>query len=86
MEQAELNFYVNALQKKLNDYFSQSVVLESKIAYQNEIISKQNQLIEEQSRSIEEYKSQIAHFDAEKQAAKTTTPRKRKSATDGGEF
>ena len=85
MEQAELNYYIQSLQKKMTDYFTQSVVLESKIAYQNDIISKQNQMIEEQNRSIEEYQSQIAHFDAEKKAAKTTT-RKTKSASDGGDF
>ena len=85
MEQAELNYYIQALQKKMTDYFTQSVVLESKIAYQNDIISKQNQVIEEHERSIKEYQSQIAHLDAEKKAAKTTT-RKTKSSSDGGQF
>ena len=88
MEQAELNYYINALQKRMTDYFTQSVVLESKIAYQNDIISKQNAMIEDLNRSIEDYQSQIAHFDAQK----NTTTRKKKSTptpvneSDGGVF
>ena len=45
MEQAELNFYIKSLQKKMNDYFTQSLFLKSKIAYQNDIISQQNDKI-----------------------------------------
>ena len=82
MEQAELNYYITTLQKRMNDYFTQSVVLESKIAYQNDIISKQNEMIDELNKSIEEYQSQIANFDAQKELPKETSTRsKRKSIT-----
>ena len=63
MDQNELNYYLNVLQKKVNDYFSQSIVLESKINYQNEIITAQNSKIEELERSIQEYKDQIKNLD-----------------------
>lgn len=64
MEQTELNFYYQTLQKKMNDYFTQSIVLESKLQYQNDIITKQNEKITELTRDLSEYQSQIEHLDA----------------------
>ncbi len=87
MEQVELNFYINTLQKKMNDYFTQSIVLESKIAYQNDIISQQNDKIKELNRNIEEYQSQIKNFDETvKKSASRTTRKKTESPSDGGTF
>lgn len=87
MEQAELNFYINTLQKKMNDYFTQSIVLESKIAYQNDIISKQNDKIMELSKSIEEYQEQIKNFDETvKKSTGRATRKKTESSSDGGTF
>ena len=63
MDQNELNFYVNTLQSKVKDYFQQSIILESKIQYQNEIISAQNSKIEELERSVGEYQDQIKKLD-----------------------
>lgn len=80
MNNDELSFYVQTLQKKMNDYFTQTVVLESKIAYQNDIITKQNQRIQELDTAVSEYKSQIENLSSKPQ-------RKRKTAEgDGGEF
>lgn len=80
MNNDELNFYVQTLQKKMNDYFTQSIVLESKIAYQNDIISQQNAKIKELDTEISEYKSQLENLSPKPQ-------RKRKvSEGDGGEF
>ncbi len=53
MNADELNFYVNTLQNKMTDYFTQSIVLESKIAYQNDIIRKQNERIAELEAKLE---------------------------------
>ena len=53
MNADELNFYVNTLQNKMNDYFTQSIILESKIAYQNDIIRKQNERIQELEAKLE---------------------------------
>jgi len=80
MNNDELSFYVQTLQKKMNDYFTQTVVLESKIAYQNDIITKQNQRIQELDTAVSEYKSQLENLSPKPQ-------RKRKvSEGDGGEF
>ncbi len=87
MEQAELNFYINTLQKKMNDYFTQSIVLESKIAYQNDIISQQNDKIKELNKAIEEYQGQIKNFDETmKKSTSRTTRKKPESPSDGGTF
>lgn len=59
MEQNEINFYINVLQKKMNDYFTQSIVLESKIQYQNDIISKQNEKIKELGSLNDDLQSQV---------------------------
>ena len=63
MDQNELNFYVNTLQSKVKDYFQQSIILESKIQYQNEIISAENSQTEELERSVGEYQDQIKKLD-----------------------
>ena len=87
MEQAELNFYIKTLQKKMNDYFTQSIILESKIAYQNDIISQQNDKITELNRVVEEYQNQIKNFDETvKKSASRTTRKKTESPSDGGAF
>jgi uncharacterized coiled-coil protein SlyX len=87
MEQAELNFYINTLQKKMNDYFTQSIVLESKIAYQNDIISQQNDKIKELNKAIEEYQGQIKNFDETmKKSTSRATRKKTESPSDGGTF
>ena len=82
MEQAELNYYLKNLQKKLNDYFSQSMILESKIQYQNDIISQQNQTISDLDRAVEEYKEQIKNLNSKPTRKKTTSDNK----SDGGDF
>ena len=80
MNNDELSFYVQTLQKKMNDYFTQTVVLESKVAYQNDIITKQNQRIQELDTAVSEYKTQLANLSPKPQ-------RKRKASEgDGGEF
>lgn len=56
MNAEELNFYVNTLQNKMTDYFTQSIILESKIAYQNDIIRKQNERITELEAKLESKK------------------------------
>ena len=85
MEQAELNYYLKNLQKKLNDYFSQSMLLESKIQYQNDIISQQNQTITDLDRAVDEYKEQIKNLNLN-----TKSPRKKpttsENKSDGGTF
>jgi len=87
MEQAELNFYIKTLQKKMNDYFTQSIILESKIAYQNDIISQQNDKITELNRVVEEYQNQIKNFDETvKKSASRTTRKKTESPSDEGTF
>lgn len=87
MEQAELNFYIKTLQKKMNDYFTQSIVLESKIAYQNDIISQQNDKITELSRAVEDYQNQIKNFDETmKKSTSRTSRKKTESPSDGGTF
>ena len=87
MEQAELNYYLKNLQKKLNDYFSQSMLLESKIQYQNDIISQQNQTITDLDRAVDEYKEQIKNLNLN---SNTKSPRKKQTASenksDGGTF
>ena len=60
MDTNELNFYLNTLQKKVQDYFTQNIVLESKIQYQNEIISKQNEQITALTKDNQEYKDQLS--------------------------
>jgi CII-binding regulator of phage lambda lysogenization HflD len=82
MEQAELNYYLKNIQKKLNDYFSQSMILESKIQYQNDIISQQNQTISDLDKAVEEYKEQIKNLNSKPTRKKPTTIDK----TDGGTF
>jgi CII-binding regulator of phage lambda lysogenization HflD len=82
MEQAELNYYLKNIQKKLNDYFSQSMILESKIQYQNDIIAQQNQTISDLDKAIEEYKEQIKNLNLKPIRKKSTTIDK----TDGGAF
>ena len=87
MEPAELNFYIKTLQKKMNDYFAQSIILESKIAYQNDIISQQNDKITELNRDVEEYQNQIKNFDETvKKSASRTTRKKTEPPSDGGTF
>ena len=87
MEPAELNFYIKTLQKKMNDYFTQSIILESKIAYQNDIISQQNDKITELNGVVEEYQNQIKNFDETvKKSASHTTRKKTESPSDGGTF
>ena len=83
MEQAELNYYLKNLQKKLNDYFSQSMLLESKIQYQNDIISQQNQTITDLDRAVEEYKEQIKNLNSKPTRKKSTTS---ENKSDGGTF
>jgi uncharacterized coiled-coil protein SlyX len=87
MEQAELNFYIKTLQKKMNDYFTQSIILESKIAYQNDIISQQNDKITELNRVVEDYQNQIKNFDETvKKSTSRTSRKKTESPSDGGTF
>ena len=81
MNNDELNFYVQTLQKKMNDYFTQSIVLESKIAYQNDIISKQNAKIKELDTAVSEYKSQLENL-----SSKPQRKSRKVSEGDGGEF
>jgi len=96
MEQAELNFYVTTLQKKMNDYFTQSIVLESKIQYQNEIIQKQQLKIEELKTSCQDYESQVEGL-SQKLKEETSKPiplntavnrskNKTSQESDGGSF
>jgi len=83
MEQTELNYYLKNIQKKLNDYFSQSMILESKIQYQNDIISQQNQTISDLDRAVEEYKEQIKNLNSKPTRKKTTIS---DNKSDGGDF
>jgi len=83
MEQAELNYYLKNLQKKLNDYFSQSMILESKIQYQNDVISQQNQTITDLDRAVDEYKEQIKNLNSKTTRKKPTAS---ENKSDGGTF
>ena len=73
MDTNELNFYLNTLQKKVQDYFSQNIVLESRIQYQNEIISKQNEQITALSKDNQEYKDQLSRIAPAKPSRKRAT-------------
>ena len=83
---SESDYLLSVLQKRIGEYFNQSLMYEARFQQQNDIITAQNEKIEELNKAIGEYQSQIAHFDAEKKETKVTTSRKRKSATDGGDF
>ena len=73
MDTNELNYYLNTLQKKVQDYFTQNIVLESKIQYQNEIISKQNEQITALSKDNQEYKDQLSRIAPVKPSRKRAT-------------
>jgi len=73
MDTNELNYYLNTLQKKVQDYFTQNIVLESKIQYQNEIISKQNEQITALSKDNQEYKDQLSRIAPAKPSRKKAT-------------
>lgn len=73
MDTNELNYYLNTLQKKVQDYFTQNIVLESKIQYQNEIISKQNEQITALSKDNQEYKDQLSRIAPAKPSRKRAT-------------
>jgi len=70
MDTNELNFYLNTLQKRVQDYFTQNIVLESKIQYQNEIISKQNEQITVLIKDNQEYKDQLSRIAPSKPSRK----------------
>ena len=91
MDQNELNYFVQVLQKRIGEYFQQSLVYEARFQQQNDIITKQNERIEELIKEVEDYKSQIENIDeiAKKQAARAATVKSRKKTTspgDGGTF
>jgi len=89
MEQAELNFYINLLQTRIKELFEKSLIFESRIQFQNEIITKQQEKIEELNRSVEDYQVQISNLDAQrivKNESSITRKRKSTSSTDGGDF
>ena len=87
MEQQELNYFVQILQKRISEYFNQSLMFEAKFEYQNAIISQLKEKLEEVTRSNEEYVAQIEHMDAKMKGTATTSRRKKSTApSDGGEF
>ena len=88
MDTNELNFYLNTLQKKVKDYFTQNIVLESKIQYQNEIISKQNEQITALTKDNQEYKDQLSRIappkPSRKKAVKVVEESTHVEDNDGG--
>jgi len=88
MEQNELNLYVNILQKRISEYFNQSLIFETKFQYQNEIIENQNKKIEELNLEISEYVSQIKHLDEQrtKENSSPISSRKKKETVDDGDI
>ena len=43
MDTNELNYFVNVLQKRITEYFNQSLMYEARFQQQNDIITKQNE-------------------------------------------
>ena len=84
---SENEYFLQVLQKRIGEYFNQSLLYEAKFQQQNDIITAQNEKIEELNRAIGEYQSQINHFDEtlKKQASKPTR-KKTTSQPDGGTF
>ena len=84
---SENEYFLQVLQKKIGEYFNQSLLYEAKFQQQNDIIAAQNEKIKELNNSIDEYQSQINHFDEtlKKQTSKPTR-KKTTSASDGGTF
>lgn len=81
MAKTETDYFVQILQKRIGEYFNQSLMYEARFQQQNDIITVQNEKITELTRSIEEYQSQIENLD---QAKKPTS--RRKKVEDGGTF
>jgi len=87
MDQNELTYFVQVLQKRIGEYFQQSLVYEARFQQQNDIITQLNEKVEELIRSVEEYQSQIQNLDQERKATTTKTTRKKTTNDrDGGEF
>ena len=87
MDQNELTYFVQVLQKRIGEYFQQSLVYEARFQQQNDIITQLNEKVEELIRSVEEYQSQIQNLDQERKTTTTKTTRKKTTNDrDGGEF
>lgn len=84
---SESDYFLQVLQKRIGEYFNQSLVYEARFQQQNDIITAQNGKIEELNKTIDEYQSQIIHFD-ETLKKHTTKPTRKKttSTSDGGAF
>ena len=84
---SESDYFLQVLQKRIGEYFNQSLVYEARFQQQNDIITAQNEKIEELNRAIGEYQAQIIHFDeASKKQASKPTRKKTTSTSDGGTF
>ena len=84
---SESDYFLQVLQKRIGEYFNQSLVYEARFQQQNDIISAQNEKIEELNKAIGEYQAQINHFDeALKKQASKPTRKKPTSTPDGGTF
>ena len=81
MAKTETDYFLQILQKRISEYFNQSLMYEARFQQQNDIITVQNEKITELTRSIEEYQSQIENLD---QTKKPTS--RRKKVEDGGTF
>jgi len=98
MDTNELNYFVNVLQKRISEYFNQSLMYEARFQMQNDIITKQNEKIAELTQSVQDYKTQIEYFDEQKKkeeskpiplkaaAARTRKKSNASTTSDGGIF
>ena len=84
---SESEYYFQVLQKRITEYFNQSLMYEARFQQQNDIITAQNEKIEQLDKSISDYKEQIKHFDEVIKNQTSKTPRKKPAPqNDGGEF
>lgn len=95
MDANELNYFVNILQKRISEYFNQSLMYEARFQQQNDIITKQNEKIEELTITVADYKSQIEYIDEQKKNEESkpiplksaaSRTRKKSNTSDGGTF
>jgi len=83
---SESDYFLSVLQKRIGEYFNQSLLYEARFQQQNDIITAQNEKIEELNRSIGEYQEQIKNLDESRKQSPKPTRKKTTSTSDGGTF
>jgi len=83
---SESDYFLSVLQKRIGEYFNQSLMYEARFQQQNDIITAQNEKIEELNRAIGEYQEQIKNFDEARKQSPKPTRKKTTSTSDGGTF